>query len=259
MPEFWDHRFRAGVTPWDAGRVPDALRDFAATYPSGQRALVPGCGSGWEVRFLADQGWDVVGLDFSAAAIEAARANVGSHADRLVQADYFEFDPGEAFDVIYERTFLCAMPRRLWPRYARRTADLLRPGGALAGYFYLADAPKGPPFGARPEELANTSGPVVHAGGRPRRGRFDRAVPWLRAMAGVEAHARLRRAGLAGQGAVARARAAEARPAPTPAAPRGGVPRLREFAPTPRRVARMAPLQQTPPPCLRSSSRSSSA
>jgi len=159
MPEFWDHRFRAGVTPWDAGRVPDALRDFAATYPSGQRALVPGCGSGWEVRFLADQGWDVVGLDFSAAAIDAARANVGSHADRLVQADYFEFDPGEAFDVIYERTFLCAMPRRLWPRYARRTADLLRPGGALAGYFYLADAPKGPPFGARPEELPTLLGP----------------------------------------------------------------------------------------------------
>jgi SAM-dependent methyltransferase len=154
MPEFWEHRFRAGATPWDAGRVPDALRAFVAAFPGPQRVLVPGCGSGWEVRYFGEHGWDVIGLDFSAAALEAARGNVGPFADRLVLADFFAFEPGPAFDVIYERTFLCAMPRRLWPQYGQRTAALLRPGGLLAGFFYFAEAPKGPPFGTRPEELA---------------------------------------------------------------------------------------------------------
>jgi thiopurine S-methyltransferase len=154
LPDFWDQRFRAGQTPWEAGRVPDALRAFAARFRRPQRALVPGCGSGWEVRFLAESGWDVIGLDFSAAAIDAARGNLGPFADRLLLADYFAFDPGPGFEVIYERTFLCAMPRRLWERYARRTAALLRPGGLLAGYFFFSEEPKGPPFGARPEQLA---------------------------------------------------------------------------------------------------------
>ena len=32
LPDFWEHRFRNGVTPWDAGRAPQALQRFAAGY-----------------------------------------------------------------------------------------------------------------------------------------------------------------------------------------------------------------------------------
>ena len=35
---------------------------------------VPGCGRGHDARFLAARGYDVVGFDFSPAAITAARA-----------------------------------------------------------------------------------------------------------------------------------------------------------------------------------------
>lgn len=47
LPDFWDQRFRNGVTPWDAGRAPQALRDFAAAYPAAAapHVLIPGCGS----------------------------------------------------------------------------------------------------------------------------------------------------------------------------------------------------------------------
>lgn len=153
--EFWDQRFRTGVTPWDAGGVPNALRAFAAAHRGARRVLIPGCGSGYEARYLAQAGWDVTAVDFSAAAIAATRVNLGPCAARLVHADYFDFDPGGAFDVIYERTFLCAMPRSTWPNYAARTAALLEPGGLLAGFFYFSDEPKGPPFGTRPTELAD--------------------------------------------------------------------------------------------------------
>jgi thiopurine S-methyltransferase len=153
LPAFWDHRFKGGVTPWDGGRVPDQLRTFARSQQRPRRTLVPGCGSGWEVRTLAEAGWDVTGLDFSAEAIATARTIAGPHADRLVLGDFFTFDPGAAFEVIYERTFLCALPRRMWPDYAVRAAALLVPGGLLAGYFYFSDEPKGPPFGTSPAAL----------------------------------------------------------------------------------------------------------
>jgi len=135
------------------------LRRFVRAFDAPRRVLVPGCGSGWEVRFLAESGWDVTGLDFSAEAIAAARANLGSHGDRLVHGDFFAFDAGAPFDVIYERTFLCALPRRRWPAYASRASALLALDGLLAGYFYFSDEPKGPPFGASRAGLGQLLGP----------------------------------------------------------------------------------------------------
>jgi hypothetical protein len=35
----------------------------------------------------------------------------------------------------------------MWPKVAARWAELLAPGGLLAGFFYFDDALKGPPFG----------------------------------------------------------------------------------------------------------------
>jgi SAM-dependent methyltransferase len=159
LPDFWDHRFRNAVTPWDAGGVPAALAAFARGHQGGRRVLIPGCGTGWEARHLAERGFDVTALDFSAEAIAAARATLGPHAHCLVHADFFAFDPGSAFDVVYERTFLCALPRRRWPQYAGRVASLLKPRGVLAGFFFFGDEPKGPPFGTRPEGLESLLGP----------------------------------------------------------------------------------------------------
>jgi SAM-dependent methyltransferase len=146
-PEFWEKRFREGVTPWDAGGVPASLGRFLQEAPRGQRVLIPGCGSGYEVRAFAEAGFDVVAVDFAQAALERARKILGPLSARVRLADFFDFDPGEAFDLVYERAFLCALPRRLWPRYAPRAAALLRPAGRLAGFFYFESDEHGPPFG----------------------------------------------------------------------------------------------------------------
>jgi len=164
LPDFWDQRFRSGVTPWEAGQAPQALRDFAAGYhpTQGERAaqrgrprvLIPGCGSAWDAAFLDSLGWNVTALDFSVAAIDAARRTLGEDwRGQLVCDDFFAFTPGTTFDVIYERAFLCALPRPLWPDYAPRMAQLLHPGGLLAGFFYLGDDAKGPPFGILAPQL----------------------------------------------------------------------------------------------------------
>jgi SAM-dependent methyltransferase len=132
------------VTPWDAGGVPLKLgRWLEKKLPV--RVLVPGCGSGYEVRFFAEHGHDVLGIDFSDAAIEAAQQELGSLASRVRKADFFAL--GGEFDLVYERAFLCALPRARWPDWARSMAGLVRPGGELAGFFYLDDNQRGPPFG----------------------------------------------------------------------------------------------------------------
>ncbi len=145
-PEFWDLRYEANFAPWDAGKVPARLRELVAAVPAPLRTLVPGCGSAWDVRFLAESGWNVTGLDFSAEAVAAARAVLGPHGDRVRQGDVFAPIEGEPFELVYERAFLCALPRRLWPDWSRRMVELVARGGLLAGFFYLDAGERGPPF-----------------------------------------------------------------------------------------------------------------
>lgn len=153
LPDFWDHRFRNATIPWDAGGVPQQLRDFARTVPAGARVLVPGCGSAYEAGYLAQSGMTVLALDFSAAAIDAARLTLGDWSGELRHDDFFAFTAPAAFDGVYERAFLCALPRKRWQDYGPRMAELVRPGGWLAGYFLFGDTPKGPPFEIAPDTL----------------------------------------------------------------------------------------------------------
>ena len=157
-PEFWDTRFRDGATPWDAGAAPKKLAEWLRARATG-RVLIPGCGSGYEVRLFAESGWDVLAIDFSAAAIEAARRELGRWSSLLQQADFFRLHAAP-FDLVYERAFLCALPRARWPDWGKHMADLVRPGGALAGFFYLDDNQRGPPFGTSSARLNELLGPA---------------------------------------------------------------------------------------------------
>ena len=152
-PAFWDERFERSFTPWDRGGVPQALCDFAAAQARPLRTLIPGCGAGYELACLSDAGWDVTAIDFSPAAVATAKAAVGQWGERVVQADFFAWQPEQPPELIYERAFLCALPRAMWPRVAARWAELLAPGALLAGFFYFDDAAKGPPFGITPGQL----------------------------------------------------------------------------------------------------------
>ncbi len=153
LPEFWDQRYQSNVIPWDAGQVPEALRLHLRDFPPRARVLIPGCGSAYELYYLLENGFDALAIDFSPSAVARAKANMGCFADRVVEGDFFGFEPGAPFDVMYERAFLCALPRKIWSAYAARAAQLLTPGGRIAGFFFFDDNPKGPPFGTSEQEL----------------------------------------------------------------------------------------------------------
>jgi hypothetical protein len=156
-PGFWDERFARGYTPWDQRGVPAAFAAFAEGQPRGA-VLIPGCGSAYEAGWLAGHGFAVTALDFAAAAVEAARAQLAQApagaSVELLQADFFAFEPSRPPQWIYERAFLCALPPALRADYARRMAELVAPGTLLAGFFLIGEpAQKGPPFSMTQAEL----------------------------------------------------------------------------------------------------------
>jgi SAM-dependent methyltransferase len=146
-PDFWSTRYAAGKTPWDFQGVPRALTEFLARTKRSKRGsvLIPGCGSGYEIAAFDAAGFDVTAIDFSPAAVKRARRVLRRRASSIVCADFFEYDFGQRFDLIYERTFLCALPRARWPDYAGRLAALTVSGGALVGTFFIGRAKEGPP------------------------------------------------------------------------------------------------------------------
>lgn len=168
-PDFWEHRYLAGRTPWDFQGVPPALVERLRNTPSPGAALIPGCGSGYETKAFHDFGWRPLAIDFSPAAVQQAHTLLGALAPLVRQADFFADDLGGPYDLIYERTFLCSLPPDRWPDYAARMAQLLRPGGRLAGIFYYGVDPDGPPFPLASEQSSQLFHPFDLV--------VDRAIP----------------------------------------------------------------------------------
>jgi SAM-dependent methyltransferase len=155
-PEFWDARYARGEPDWSRQELPLNLTSFLRTARAGT-VLIPGCGTSHVVRAFDQAGWKVTAVDFSPAAVQQAQARLGELGRSVLLADFFQHDFGRArFDVCYEQAFLCALPPHCWHDYARRVADLLRPGGLLAGVFFFGKEPDPPPFAldeAKAQEL----------------------------------------------------------------------------------------------------------
>jgi len=156
-PDFWQQRFDAGQTPWDRGAPGPQLRAWLASgaLASG-RIVVPGCGSGWEVVELARRGFEVVGVDYTAAAVALARSNCAALGVRaqIVQADVLQWQPSHPADAVYEQTCLCALHPDHWVAYAAQLHSWLRPGGKLWALWMQRPRPlaveegrvEGPPY-----------------------------------------------------------------------------------------------------------------
>lgn len=96
--------------PWDTG-LPSTelgLRLAAGEIPRGGRAVDLGCGTGTNVIYLAQWGFDVVGVDYSARALQLAqeKANLSKlgRAVRFVLGDSTRVrNIGEPFDLLFDR------------------------------------------------------------------------------------------------------------------------------------------------------------
>ncbi|KAG5980632.1 hypothetical protein E4U55_003815 [Claviceps digitariae] len=176
---------------WDRGMPSPALIDFIESKPEALhapvaanaerlRALVPGCGRGYDVAMLALHGFDVCGLDVSSKGAQVARDYTANeiknpqdynygHKGRLemqpgsvqiIAADFFNRDwealLGEngkrGFDLIYDYTFLCALLPEMRKDWSTRMAELIAPTGVLVCLefpMYKDLRAVGPPWGLR--------------------------------------------------------------------------------------------------------------
>jgi hypothetical protein len=160
LPDFWNTRYADNTTPWDAGGVPLALERYLSARRDKGSVLIPGCGSAYEAKYFHVQGWKTLAIYFSELAVTRAQAQLGELSPLVRQGDFFQQDfSTQKFDLIYERTFLCALPRKLWPQYAQRMAHILTPGKLLAGFYFFHDEAKGPPFGLHANELETLLAP----------------------------------------------------------------------------------------------------
>lgn len=161
----WEACYQSGETPWDHGSAAPPLLELLEKCGSaiwlGGPVLVPGCGTGHDVRALADFGVPAHGLDLSVTALERARRIPCEGSATYELGDFLDsaWRAGKSFASIWEHTCFCAIDPKRRADYAESAAALLSPGGMLAGVFYLTphdpgeDEDSGPPFKTSVEEL----------------------------------------------------------------------------------------------------------
>jgi hypothetical protein len=154
MGSSWEDAWREGRTGWDAGRSAPILERLVqeGTLPEG-RALVPGCGAGYDVLTLASARRTVVGLDVAPTAAARFRQLREAHGVAAAQAtvevgDFFAHAPEAPYDLIWDYTFLCAIDPGQREAWVERMDALLAPSGELVTLIFPAT--EQPPFGAGP-------------------------------------------------------------------------------------------------------------
>jgi len=152
MAKNWESAYAEGDTPWDKGYAAPPLREYLERGRVGGRVLVPGCGTGHDVRLLAGGGAsEVVGLDLAPRALREAGRFPRAGGERYEAGDFLDLPEHlrGSFDWVVEHTCLCAIDPSERGRYARSVALALRPGGRFLAVFFR-EVPdfdgEGPPF-----------------------------------------------------------------------------------------------------------------
>ena len=161
-PIDWEARYRAGDTPWDEGHSAPALTDFLAQNPVMGQVLVPGSGTGHDVRALAKQGATVTGLDLSQTAVSLANSFTKACDESYEVGDLFQLPSSwhRRFDWVIEHTCFCAIPPSRRSDYVQTIANVLKPRGHFFAIFYTNPAAtKPPPFGIHYEEISRLFDP----------------------------------------------------------------------------------------------------
>lgn len=100
--------------------------------------MVPGCGTGHDVRALATQGAEVLGLDIAPKAIAKANAFplAGKESYELGDFRNLGLDHHGAYDWVFEHTCLCALAPGDRQAYINAVKKALKPGGYYLAIFF---------------------------------------------------------------------------------------------------------------------------
>ena len=125
----WDERYAASDLVWSAGPnqfLPPLVEGLAVG-----SALDLACGEGRNAIWLAQQGWEVTGVDFSAVGIEKARQLAGDPLVNWVVGDATKFDTDERFDLVM--IFYLHLDRDSFKSAVTTSVSAVAEGGTLFG------------------------------------------------------------------------------------------------------------------------------
>lgn len=133
--ERWDSRYRSeDRAPWDIGR-PSA--ELVKAVQGGTlkpcRAVVLGCGTGTNAIYLAQQGFDVTGIDIAPTALERAKekAERAGVQVRWILADVTAPPELNPFDFVYDRGCYHGVRRQNAAGYLTSLRQLTHPGSKV--------------------------------------------------------------------------------------------------------------------------------
>ncbi len=164
--QFWINAWMEGRTAFHQSEYNEKLLAYFPTLSptQGQSVLVPLCGKSRDLCWLRDQGLTVRGIElyeeavaaffpenaFSAPTITRRYDFVTYESEGVVIdcGDFFKFAAPAAFDFVYDRAALVALPESMRETYAEKVQASLRPGGKclLITYEYDPREFQGPPF-----------------------------------------------------------------------------------------------------------------
>jgi SAM-dependent methyltransferase len=129
--------YRTGRAPWDTGITPPEVVDLI----EGPHALAPGraldlgCGTGTNVKYLAEHGWTAIGVEADARAYDTARDRITDLADAEVfLGDVTRLDRvpvGGPFDLVLDIGCFHSIPARHRESYVHGVAERTSEGSRL--------------------------------------------------------------------------------------------------------------------------------
>jgi methyl halide transferase len=153
MPEIsWDSHYQSGTPPWETGQPSSELaRVITQEKIQPCRVIDLGCGTGINAVWLAQQGFDVTGVDVTPLAIEKARqrAAAAGATVRFVLADLLDWRENyEPFPFFFDRGCYHAV-RQIDVRAYLRTLQRITAPGSL-GLVLTGNAREPSPAGQGP-------------------------------------------------------------------------------------------------------------
>lgn len=152
----WNARYAHKDTPWDKGMPHPAIVKYVTAHPLEGDILVPGCGTGHDVRAIASLSNRPVGLDASERAIHTANSIAKIANESFLLGDLFSIPSSlyGKFDWVLEHTCFCAIEPNMRDAYANSVYRTLKSHGRILAVFFLdPHVDEGPPHGVSVAEL----------------------------------------------------------------------------------------------------------
>ena len=163
----WQKHYDENDLSWDLGEVSPPICHFIKNnFIAKGNAIIPGCGQGHEVVYLAKKGFTVTAIDYTVGATQKLAINLAQNrvSARIIRIDFFDLglEHVKKYDLMLEQTFFCAIHPTFRNRYVNTASRILKPGGLLVGLFYETGEKDGPPFNTTKDQIRqHFSGPFL--------------------------------------------------------------------------------------------------